>query len=324
MLNDKEKRVLARYTLIPKLIKASIWMIPGVILLIYLLEFINTKYLYAKSFNSLGFALASIVIIFFIIACFWGRRVIKNAYENATWKDLAHRIEAVFIRSSGEELSLADISKAKNSAKLSSFDQYLHEAFRIFDYYPKTLLKRVMFVVLPCLIIIGSYIPVYIDNYAIMESNRAEAAKVITALSDAFEDCYKINYEDPYEYYDEYGYYFFAYTDSSRDDDIYINIAVDGSIDYVAYEITIDLSIDKEENLVDMQDKLNQLYEMLVSADITIEDKYLTEPTLSDGFIAAFLEDSEYQDISYSQDVIHINFYLSSYSNTAYLSINIY
>ena len=311
MLKDSEKKVLARYALMPKLMKAAIWMIPGVILLTFLLEFINEVYTHGHGANSFGIIMTFVVIIFFVIAYFYCRSVLKNAYRNATWRAIADRIEAVYIRPSGDELSLADISKAKKSAYLSSFDQYLHEAFHIFDYYPKTMLKRVLFVVLPCLLIIGSYVPIYVNNYIDYETSRAEVSEVLAALCEAF-DGYRIYCDDPYEYYSEYGYYFTAYADNGFDDYISINVLNDGSIDYISYTLTVDLSVTKEENLEDIQAKLDELYSLLASADVTMASRYLIEPTLSDVFTSAFLEDDDYLDISLSDRNMYISFYVFS------------
>ena len=313
MLNDKQMRILSYYALLPGIIKASIWMIPGVILLTFLLEITNEVYTYGNSPNSLGVIITIIVIIFFVIAFFFGRSALKNAYQNANWKAITERIDAVYISDNarGKEVSLADISKARKSAYQSSFDQYLNVAFNIFDYYPKTMLKRVLFVVVPCLLIVGSYIPTYIQNLNAYEISCAQVSSVMSSLSDAF-DTYEIFYDDPYESYSDDYYFFMAYTD---DDYIGINVLNDGNIDYIAYSLTIDLSIEKEDNLLDMQNRLNQFYTGLISANVQIDDKYLTEPILGDDFTTAFLEDindSEYSEIRCGKGTMYINFYISA------------
>ena len=315
MLNDNEKRALDRYALMPKLSRASIWMIPGVILLVILLEYINDNYMHAGGVYPIGIIVVLASIIFFIVAGIFARSILKKAPYNKSLQAITQRIEAIYINDyadSDKQLSLADISKASRSVYFENLDHYLQEVFHIFDYYPKTLLKTVLYVLIPCLIIVGSYIPAYIYNYSIYEDRCKEVTEVMIALSDAFADSYDIYYDDPYEFYNSYGYYFFAYIDYNMDDYIGVRVQNDGSINYVYYNLIVDISLDKEECLADTQNRLGQLYDLLASADVTINSRYLAELSLYDGFATLFLEVGEYQDLSYNQGNIYINFSIRS------------
>ena len=78
MLNDNEKKALDRYALMPKLSRASIWMIPGVILLVIILEYINDNCMHAGGIYPIGIIIVLASIIFFIVAGILARSILKR------------------------------------------------------------------------------------------------------------------------------------------------------------------------------------------------------------------------------------------------------
>ena len=154
----------------------------------------------------------------------------------------------------------------------------------------------------PVIVLLGSYIPQFIQGSSELQARKAAAAEQLAIAQDALEPvCERIVADDPYESYHDYGYRIIGYL---RDLDaqaayVYLSFDADGMLTSVDYTSQIDPAASLEDNLARVEQDIATLYAPLNGLDISVATPGLLTPcSLPDEFKQAFLAGSLYEGIS--------------------------
>ena len=169
---------------------------------------------------------------------------------------------------------------------------------------PSAKKQIIALVVVPVIVLLGAYIPQYIQGSSELQARKAAAAEQLAIAQDALGPvCERIAADDPYESYHDYGYRIIGYL---RDNDlgsqaayVYLSFDADGTLTDVDYTSQIDPDASFEDNLARVEQDIATLCAPLNGLDISVATPDLLAPcSLSDEFKQAFLAGSLYEEIS--------------------------
>ncbi len=171
---------------------------------------------------------------------------------------------------------------------------------------PKARNSVLAYVLIPLLLVIGVYIPNYASAKQIVDAQTAQASQAVEQMVTTLESgCAYVYSDDPQESYRSYGYSVSGHLyerDTNFDSYISIKIDNDGKIYEVNYSIDVDIEADKEVNLEHISSDLATLNQLMTQSGVSASSHLLKTPLLPDDFIAAFTEQSYYEDISVTID----------------------
>lgn len=192
------------------------------------------------------------------------------------------------------------------SAEIAHNAQAMAEAYGV--PLPRTKGLRTVLVLLPLVILIGTYIPQYSHAHTAMQQNTLLVSQRIEEITKALDPvCEYISADDPAERYQDYGYRVIGYLRGMNTDApkcyVYISLDSTGVLESLSYDEEIIMSLSLEENLSRIEKDFETLHRVLQKADIpTQSPELLTTYQLSEEFREAFLAGTYYQSIDCSEN----------------------
>lgn len=168
--------------------------------------------------------------------------------------------------------------------------------------------QLIAFAVLPIFILIGVYIPQYIEANREMQENIAFSAEQINVLKTALSPiCEYVYADDPTENYHDYGYHVTGYLRESgigiQKSYVCIDLDESGVITSVSYREELDINSSLKENLDRIETDFEALQAPLGNLNVPVSaPELLTLHKLPDRFKEAFLSGTLYENISIYED----------------------
>lgn len=338
MLNEKEKKLIRKYYLMPSLGKAFL-ALSLLIGLVWLILVMVNDLVFHGTFYLLGtLTYLGIVIVYLIafIVCFLTPRF---GMKKEAWKNIVDQanvemkendyssqlVAAIGTKAAGNLMKLSDSSTANKIGDALDVVASIGMFYTIFKM--GTELKRqaqviatvlevklpkvkryVLFIIfLPIILLIMSYVPHFITSKQNMDTSIALTMQTISKLESAYDkQCATVFLEDPNKNYKSSGYQATCHLyPNDAPIDAYSNIKIknDGVINEVNYVIDVNINASKEENLTNTINHLKRLNQLLKDANVPVESSSLLDlVTLPEGFIAQFQSQSYYERISSVQD----------------------
>ena len=333
-LTEQEKKRIQRYCTYPKIAAAALVMSFVACLLMLPLQMVNDIAFHQKEFQAAGIYTAiALTAIELAIFCYCALAP-RFGMQGKQWKELQSRLAVaqtnkdrsagvagvLAAQAAGRLLKNSDNDIARNLggaaeiagavgavataadvlAETSSNAEAMASAYGIA--IPSAKKQIVALVVAPVIVLLGSYIPQFIQGSSELQARKAAAAEQLAIAQDALEPvCERIVADDPYESYHDYGYRIIGYL---RDLDaqaayVYLSFDADGMLTSVDYTSQIDPAASLEDNLARVEQDIATLCAPLNGLDISVAAPGLLMPcSLSDEFKQAFLAGSLYEGIS--------------------------
>ena len=262
MINDKEKKMIQRYCIYPKIAVVALIFSFVQCALIVPLEMIDDLVFQNKGFQPTGmFTALGFVIIYVVIFCFCALAP-KFGMNGKKWKSLIGRLNvkqsetdyskevaaALASQAVGRFLKESDNDTAKNigsamqvagavSTVSTSIDmlseagsnaENMAHAYRI--PIPDIKKQLIAFAVIPILIVVGTYIPQYIKGKQAMDQRIAASAKQVEIVKKALEPvCVRVHADNPNESRSRSSYTVMGYLRDSGATDCYVHVQVNNS-----------------------------------------------------------------------------------------------
>ena len=333
-LTEQEKKRIQRYCTYPKIAAAALVMSFVACLLMLPLQMVNDIAFHQKEFQAAGIYTAiALTAIELAIFCYCALAP-RFGMQGKQWKELQSRLAVaqtnkdrsagvagvLAAQAAGRLLKDSDNDIARNLggaaeiagavgavataadvlAETSSNAEAMASAYGIA--IPSAKKQIIALVVVPVIVLLGSYIPQFIQGSSELQARKAAAAEQLAIAQDALEPvCERIVADDPYESYHDYGYRIIGYL---RDLDaqaayVYLSFDADGMLTDVDYTSQIDPEASFEDNLARVEQDIATLCAPLNGLDISVAAPGLLMPcSLSDEFKQAFLAGSLYEGIS--------------------------
>ena len=340
MLTEHEEKLIQRYYIYPKIAITAVIMalalgVPFILLdMIDDLVFHDEEVIFWGLYVYLGFA-----ALYLILFCYCTLRA-KLGMRKEEWQELQRRLK---VRQQQSDYSAAAagamamgaagrlMQKSQNkpvrgagtaaqvagavgavatagamSAEIAHNAQAMAEAYGI--PLPRTKGLRTVLVLLPLVILIGTYIPQYSHAHTAMQQNTLLVSQRIEEITKALDPvCEYIAADDPAERYQDYGYRVIGYLRGMNTDApkcyVYISLDSTGVLESLSYDEEIIMSLSLEENLSRIEKDFETLHRVLQKADIpTQSPELLTTYQLSEEFREAFLAGTYYQSIDCSEN----------------------
>ena len=333
-LTEQEKKRIQRYRTYPKIAAVALVMAFVACLLMLPLQMINDIAFHQKEFQPAGIYTAiALTAIELTVFCYCALAP-RFGMQGKQWKELQSRLRVaqdnkdrsaevagvLAAQAAGRLLKNSDNDIARNLggaaeiagavgavataadvlAETSSNAEAMASAYGIA--IPSAKKQIVALVVAPVIVLLGSYIPQFIQGSSELQARKAAAAEQLAIAQDALEPvCERIVADDPYESYHDYGYRIIGYL---RDLDaqaayVYLSFDADGMLTSVDYTSQIDPAASLEDNLARVEQDIATLYAPLNGLDISVATPGLLTPcSLPDEFKQAFLAGSLYEGIS--------------------------
>ena len=342
MLTEREEKLIQKYCLFPQiaitaLIMALVLGAPFILLeMIDDLVFHDSETLFWGLYVYLGF-----VVVYLFIYCYCTLRT-KLGMRKEEWQELQRRLS---VRQSQSDYSGAVagslamgatgrlMQKSQNktvrgvgtaaevagaigavatagamNAEIARNAEAMAEAYGVA--VPKAKKLRLALVLVPLLVLIGAYIPQYVQANAAMQQNTLIVSQRLEAVSSVLKPvCEYLSVDDPAERYQDYGYRIIGYLRGMYTNTekcyIYISFDASGVIESISYDEEIDITLSPEENLSRLEKDFETLHRALQkAADSPLKSpELLTVYQLSDEFKEAFLTGTYYQSLQFSADV---------------------
>lgn len=340
MLTEHEEKLIQRYYIYPKIAITAVIMalalgVPFILLeMIDDLVFHDEEVIFWGLYVYLGFA-----ALYLILFCYCTLRA-KLGMRKEEWQELQRRLK---VRQQQSDYSAAAagamamgaagrlMQKSQNktvrgagtaaqvagavgavatagamSAEIAHNAQAMAEAYGV--PLPRTKGLRTVLVLLPLVILIGTYIPQYSHAHTAMQQNTLLVSQRIEEITKALDPvCEYISADDPAERYQDYGYRVIGYLRGMNTDSpkcyVYISLDSTGVLESLSYDEEIIMSLSLEENLSRIEKDFETLHRVLQKADIpTQSPELLTTYQLSEEFREAFLAGTYYQSIDCSEN----------------------
>lgn len=335
-VSKQEKKRIQRYCIYPKIAFAALVMAFVACLLMLPLQMINDIAFHQKEFQPAGiYAAIALTAIELAIFCYCALAP-RFGMRGKQWKELQSRLAVAqtnkdrsadvasvlaaqaagrFLKDSDNDVArnlggAAEIAGAVGAvataadvlAETSSNAEAMANAYGVT--IPSAKKQIIALIVVPVIVLLGAYIPQYIQGSSELQARKAAAAEQLTIAQDALEPvCERIAADDPYESYHDYGYRIIGYL---RDNDlgsqaayVYLSFDADGTLTDVDYTSQIDPEASLEDNLARVEQDIAELCAPLNGLDISVAAPGLLTPcSLSDEFKQAFLAGSLYEEIS--------------------------
>ncbi len=333
-VSEQEKKRIQRYCTYPKIAAVALVMAFVACLLMLPLQMINDIAFHQKEFQPAGIYTAiALTAIELTVFCYCALAP-RFGMQGKQWKELQSRLRVAqdnkdrsaevagvlaaqaagcLLKNSDNDIArnlggAAEIAGAVGAvataadvlAETSSNAEAMASAYGIA--IPSAKKQIVALVVAPVIVLLGSYIPQFIQGSSELQARKAAAAEQLAIAQDALEPvCERIVADDPYESYHDYGYRIIGYL---RDLDaqaayVYLSFDADGMLTSVDYTSQIDPAASLEDNLARVEQDIATLYAPLNGLDISVATPGLLTPcSLPDEFKQAFLAGSLYEGIS--------------------------
>ena len=333
-VSEQEKKRIQRYCTYPKIAAVALVMAFVACLLMLPLQMINDIAFHQKEFQPAGIYTAiALTAIELTVFCYCALAP-RFGMQGKQWKELQSRLRVAqdnkdrsaevagvlaaqaagcLLKNSDNDIArnlggAAEIAGAVGAvataadvlAETSSNAEAMASAYGIA--IPSAKKQIVALVVAPVIVLLGSYIPQFIQGSSELQARKAAAAEQLAIAQDALEPvCERIVADDPYESYHDYGYRIIGYL---RDLDaqaayVYLSFDADGMLTSVDYTSQIDPATSLEDNLARVEQDIATLCAPLNGLDISVATPGLLTPcSLPDEFKQAFLAGSLYEGIS--------------------------
>ena len=335
-LTEQEKKRIQRYCVYPKIAAVALVMAFVACLLMLPLQMINDIAFHQKEFQPAGIYTAiALTAIELAIFCYCALAP-RFGMQGKQWKELQGRltvaqsnkdrsaeVAGVFAtQAAGRLLKDSDSDAMRNLgdaaeiagavgavataadvlAETSSNAEAMAAAYGVV--IPSAKKQIIALVVVPVIVLLGAYIPQFVQGNSELQARKAAAAEQLGIAQNALEPvCERVAADDPYESYHDYGYRIIGYL---RDNDlgvqaayVYLTFDADGMLTGVDYTSQIDPEASFEDNLARAEQDIATLCAPLNGLDISAAAPGLLTPcSLSDEFKQAFLAGSLYEEIS--------------------------
>ena len=340
MINEKEKKRIQRYCVYPKVAMAALIMAFVLCLEIIPLEMIDDLVFHNKGFQPRGLYTAiALIVLNVIIFCFCTLSP-RFGMRGAAWKTLQARLQVdqketdrsaqvagtIAMQASGRLLRKSDSDTAKNiggvmeaaaavSAVATAADilseigdnaESMAEAYRV--PIPNMKKRLIAFAILPMMLLIGMYIPQYMEGNQKKQENIEMAAEQINKVKAAMEPvCEYVSADNPKESYRDYGYHVIGNLRQREDgvhaSYIYFTFNESGVIQDIHYTEELDVNQSLEENLNRAEKDFEILHKPLKKLDVLVMNpELLTIYKMPEKFKEAFLAGSLYESIRIHTD----------------------
>lgn len=335
-LTEQEKKRIQRYCMYPKIAATALVMAFVSCLLMLPLQMINDIVFHNKEFQPAGIYTAiALTAIELAIFCYCALAP-RFGMQSKQWKELQNRLSVaqdnkdrsaevagvLAAQAAGRLLKNSDNDVARNLggaaeiagtvgavataadvlAETSSNAEAMANAYGVT--IPNVKKQIIALAAVPAVVLIGVYIPQYVQGNTELQARKAAAAEQLAIAQNALEPvCERIAADDPYESYHDYGYRIIGYL---RDNDlgaqaayVYLSFDADGMLTDVDYTSQIDPAASLEDNLARVEQDIATLCAPLNGLDISAAALGLLAPcSLPDEFKQAFLAGSLYEEIS--------------------------
>ena len=335
-LTEQEKKRIQRYCTYPKIAATALVMAFVSCLLMLPLQMINDIVFHNKEFQPAGIYTAiALTAIELAIFCYCALAP-RFGMQSKQWKELQNRLSVaqdnkdrsaevagvLAAQAAGRLLKNSDNDVARNLggaaeiagtvgavataadvlAETSSNAEAMANAYGVT--IPNVKKQIIALAAVPAVVLIGVYIPQYVQGNTELQARKAAAAEQLAIAQNALEPvCERIAADDPYESYHDYGYRIIGYL---RDNDlgaqaayVYLSFDADGMLTDVDYTSQIDPAASLEDNLARVEQDIATLCAPLNGLDISAAALGLLAPcSLPDEFKQAFLAGSLYEEIS--------------------------
>lgn len=335
-LTEQEKKRIQRYCTYPKIAAAALVMSFVACLLMLPLQMIDDIAFHQKEFQPAGiYTTIALTAIELAIFCHCALAP-RFGMQGKQWKELQSQL-AVAQTSKGRSAEVASVLAAQAAGRLlkdsdndvarnlggaaeiagavgavataadvlaetSSNAEAMAAAYGV--EIPSAKKQIVTLIAVPVIVLLGAYIPQFVQGSSELQARKAAAAEQIAITQDALEPvCERIAADDPCESYHDYGYRIIGYL---RDNDlgaqaayVYLSFDADGTLTDVDYTSQIDPEASFEDNLARVEQDIATLCAPLNGLDIPAAAPGLLMPcSLSDEFKQTFLTGSLYEEIS--------------------------
>lgn len=335
-LTEQEKKRIQRYCTYPKIAATALVMAFVACLLMLPLQMINDIAFHHKEFQPAGIYTAiALTAIELVVFCYCALAP-RFGMQGKQWKELQSRLSVaqenkdrsaevagvLAAQAAGRLLKNSDNDVARNLggaaeiagavgavataadvlAETSSNAEAMANAYGVT--IPNVKKQIIALAAVPAVVLIGVYIPQYVQGNTELQARKAAAAEQLAIAQNALEPvCERIAADDPYESYHDYGYRIIGYL---RDNDlgaqaayVYLSFDADGMLTDVDYTSQIDPAASLEDNLARVEQDIATLCAPLNGLDISAAALGLLAPcSLPDEFKQAFLTGSLYEEIS--------------------------
>ena len=335
-LTEQEKKRIQRYCTYPKIAATALVMAFVSCLLMLPLQMINDIAFHHKEFQPAGIYTAiALTAIELVVFCYCALAP-RFGMQGKQWKELQSRLSVaqenkdrsaevagvLAAQAAGRLLKNSDNDVARNLggaaeiagavgavataadvlAETSSNAEAMANAYGVT--IPNVKKQIIALAAVPAVVLIGVYIPQYVQGNTELQARKAAAAEQLAIAQNALEPvCERIAADDPYESYHDYGYRIIGYL---RDNDlgaqaayVYLSFDADGMLTDVDYTSQIDPAASLEDNLARVEQDIATLCAPLNGLDISAAALGLLAPcSLPDEFKQAFLAGSLYEEIS--------------------------
>ena len=339
MINNKEKKMIQRYCIYPKIAVVALIFSFVQCALIVPLEMIDDLVFQNKGFQPTGmFTALGFVIIYVIIFCFCALAP-KFGMNGKKWKSLIGRLNvkqsetdyskevsaALASQAVGRFLKESDNDTAKNigsamqvagavSTVSTSIDmlseagsnaENMAHAYRI--PIPDIKKQLIAFAVIPILIVVGTYIPQYIKGKQAMDQRIAASAKQVEIVKKALEPvCVRVHADNPNESRSRSSYTVMGYLRDSGATDCYVHVQVNnsGTIINISYVEGVDINKSLEENLMQTEKDFATLQKSFENLNVSVSNpEILSYQAIPQQFKDEFLNGTFYKSFRfYDQD----------------------
>ena len=335
-LTEQEKKRIQRYCTYPKIAAVALVMAFVSCLLMLPFQMINDIAFHHKEFQPAGIYTAiALTAIELVVFCYCALAP-RFGMQGKQWKELQSRLSVaqenkdrsaevagvLAAQAAGRLLKNSDNDVARNLggaaeiagavgavataadvlAETSSNAEAMANAYGVT--IPNVKKQIIALAAVPAVVLIGVYIPQYVQGNIELQARKAAAAEQLAIAQNALEPvCERIAADDPYESYHDYGYRIIGYL---RDNDlgaqaayVYLSFDADGMLTDVDYTSQIDPAASLEDNLARVEQDIATLCAPLNGLDISAAALGLLAPcSLPDEFKQAFLTGSLYEEIS--------------------------
>ena len=323
MIDEKEKKLVKKYSILPKIASASLIMafvLAGVWLILVMISDIGFK---SNDFKDKEIGMYTYFILTAIYLVIFAYSFLRThiGMRSDTWKNIVDKVVAeqddkdysaqmagsIGLSSAGRILKNSSNDVTKNigktaevlgaigtvatstaiANKMSKNAKSVAKACNI--KIPKARKYIIPLIIIPILILIATHIPGYIRANDNLENEKKVVSEIVYKLQSVFEkECERVRIDDPYERYQDYGYTVSAQL--SDDNYIYITVGNDGKIEEITYNGYVDIQISKEENIENIEKVYSQLHKILMDSGVDLSDEMIQRYTLSDEFKEKFLD----------------------------------
>lgn len=335
MINEKEKKQIQRYCIYPKIALVALIFAFVQCVIILPLEMVDDLVFHHKGFQPTGlFAALGFVAVYVIIFCYC-TLCPQFGMRGKRWKELQNKLNVgqtdtdysaqvastLAMQASGRLMKKSDNETARHiggalevasavsavstaAAVLSGTNANAEAMASAYGVAVPNIKKQLIaFAILPILILIGVYIPQYMQGNQEMQEKIAFSAEQISVVKNALSPiCEYVYADDPNESYRDFGYHVIGYLRERergvQASYVYIDFDESGVITDVFYWEEIDVNASLEDNLNQIERDFEVLQAPLGNLNVSaLNSELLALHSLPDQFKEAFLTGTLYESI---------------------------